>query len=380
MLSRFCLLAVLLLASSVATYAQVPAASAAPDPSRITLVIHGGAGTITRANMTPEKEKAYSEALDQALQVGYAILKRGGTSLDAVEASVRLMEDSPLFNAGKGAVFTHEGRNEMDAAIMNGQTLAAGAVAGVTVVRNPITAARAVMEKSEHVMMTGLGAEQFAREKGLQIVEPAYFFTQARHDQLQKALAEDRAAGTPDQLSAPTKATPAAAPAKTKLKAKAGKPTSAAPTLTPDVAGLIFTEGKQYGTVGAVALDQFGNLAAATSTGGMTNKRYGRVGDAPIIGCGTYADNQSCAVSCTGWGEYFIRATVARDVAARVEFGQQPVAQAAQATIDKVAKLGGDGGLVALDRQGNVAMPFNSEGMYRGFIKADGKSQIQIYK
>ncbi len=380
MLSRFCLLAVLLLASSVATYAQVPAASAAPDPSRITLVIHGGAGTITRANMTPEKEKAYSEALDQALQVGYAILKRGGTSLDAVEASVRLMEDSPLFNAGKGAVFTHEGRNEMDAAIMNGQTLAAGAVAGVTVVRNPITAARAVMEKSEHVMMTGLGAEQFAREKGLQIVEPAYFFTQARYDQLQKALAEDRAAGTPDQLNAPTKATPAAVPAKTKLKTKAGKPTSAAPTLTPDVAGLIFTEGKKYGTVGAVALDQFGNLAAATSTGGMTNKRYGRVGDAPIIGCGTYADNQSCAVSCTGWGEYFIRATVARDVAARVEFGQQPVAQAAQATIDKVAKLGGDGGLVALDRQGNVAMPFNSEGMYRGFIKADGKSQIQIYK
>jgi L-asparaginase / beta-aspartyl-peptidase len=378
MLSRFCLLAVLL-ASSVAAHAQSAAPAITPDPSRITLVIHGGAGTITRANMTPEKEKAYNEALDQALQAGYAILKRGGTSLDAVEATVRVMEDSPLFNAGKGAVFTHEGRNEMDAAVMNGQTLAAGAVAGVTVVRNPITAARAVMEKSEHVMMTGPGAEQFAREKGLQIVEPGYFFTQARYDQLQKALAEDRAAGTPDQLNAPTKATPAA-PVKVKLKTKAGKPTSAVPAPTPNEASLIFTEGKKYGTVGAVALDQFGNLAAATSTGGMTNKRYGRVGDAPIIGCGTYADNQSCAVSCTGWGEYFIRATVARDVAARVEFGQQPVAQAAQATIDKVAKLGGDGGLIALDRQGNVAMPFNSEGMYRGFIKADGKSQIQIYK
>jgi beta-aspartyl-peptidase (threonine type) len=356
-----------------------PAATLAPDPSRITLVIHGGAGTITRANMTPEKEQAYNAALDQALQAGYAVLKRGGTSMDAVEASVRVMEDSPLFNAGKGAVFTHEGRNEMDAAIMNGQNLAAGAVAGVTVVRNPIAAARAVMEKSEHVMMTGPGAEQFAREKGLTIVEPAYFFTQARYDQLQKALAEDRAAGTPDQLNAPTKAAPAAAPAKVKMKTKAGKPTSAVTDPAQD-ARLIFTEGKKYGTVGAVALDQYGNLAAATSTGGMTNKRYGRVGDAPIIGCGTYADNQSCAVSCTGWGEYFIRATVARDVAARVEFQQQPVAQAAQATIDKVAKLGGDGGLIALDRQGNLAMPFNSEGMYRGFIKADGKSQIQIYK
>lgn len=378
------LLAVLLLATPAALHAQSAAPAAAtlaPDPARITLVIHGGAGTITRANMTPEKEKAYNAALEQALQAGYAILKRGGTSLDAVEASVRVMEDSPLFNAGKGAVFTHEGRNEMDAAVMNGQTLAAGAVAGVTVVRNPITAARAVMEKSEHVMMTGPGAEQFAREKGLDIVEPSYFFTQARYDQLQKALAEDRAAGTPDQLNAPTKAAPApATPTKTKLKTKAGKPTSAVPAPTPEQSSLIFTEGKKYGTVGAVALDQFGNLAAATSTGGMTNKRYGRVGDAPIIGCGTYADNQSCAVSCTGWGEYFIRATVARDVAARVEFQRQPVAQAAQATIDKVAKLGGDGGLIALDRQGNVAMPFNSEGMYRGFIKADGKSQILIYK
>ncbi|WP_413775200.1 isoaspartyl peptidase/L-asparaginase family protein [Hymenobacter weizhouensis] len=327
--------------------------------------------------MTPDKEKAYNEALNQALDAGYAILKRGGTSLDAVEAAVRFMEDSPLFNAGKGAVFTHDGRNELDAAIMDGRTLAAGSVAGVTVVRNPITAARAVMEKSEHVMMVGPGAEQFAREKGLEIVEPKYFYTEARYQQLQKALAEERRPGTPDQLNAPSQsqvAAPAKAPTKTKVKVKPGKPQGSVPP------SLIFTEGKKYGTVGAVALDQFGNLAAATSTGGMTNKRYGRVGDAPIIGSGTYADNQSCAVSCTGWGEYFIRATVARDVAARVELQQLPVQQAAQATIDKVAKLGGDGGLIAVDRQGNIAMPFNSEGMYRAYIRATGERQVQIYK
>jgi L-asparaginase / beta-aspartyl-peptidase len=368
-------LLMLLLAAPGALRAQsaastaAPVASAAPDASRITLVIHGGAGTITRALMTPEKEKAYQDALNQALDAGYAVLKKGGTALDAVEASVRFMEDSPLFNAGKGAVFTHEGRNEMDAAIMDGRNLAAGSVAGITVVRNPIRAARAVMEKSEHVMMTGPGAEQFAREKGLEIVSPSYFYTDARHQQLQQALAEERKPGTPDQLNAPT------TPAKAKGKAKAGKPQG---LVLPE--SQIFTEGKKYGTVGAVALDQFGNLAAATSTGGMTNKRYGRVGDAPIIGCGTYADNQSCAVSCTGWGEYFIRATVARDIAARVEYLYQPLAEAAQATLDKVGKMGGDGGLIALDRQGNIALPFNSAGMYRAYIKANGERQVQIYK
>ncbi|QIX60838.1 isoaspartyl peptidase/L-asparaginase [Hymenobacter sp. BT18] len=372
-LSSF-LLAILL--SGTPLLAQVATGSAAApavDASRITLVIHGGAGTITRALMTPEKEKAYQEALEKALQAGYAILKKGGTSLDAVEATVRVMEDSPLFNAGKGAVFTHDGRNELDAAIMEGSTLKAGAVAGVTTVRNPISAARAVMEKSEHVMMVGAGAEQFAREKGLEIVKPDYFYTEARYQQLQNALQQEKSAGTPDVLNAPTK--PEALPKKTKVKMKNGKkskPTGATEN--------IFTEGKKYGTVGAVALDQYGNLAAATSTGGMTNKRYGRIGDAPIIGAGTYADNGSCAVSCTGWGEFFIRATVARDVAARVEYQRIPVQQAAQATIDKVGQLGGDGGLIALDRAGNVAMPFNSEGMYRGYIKADGKSQISIYK
>ncbi|MBG8552741.1 isoaspartyl peptidase/L-asparaginase [Hymenobacter sp. BT594] len=351
--------------------ASTPVATPAVDAGRITLVIHGGAGTITRALMTPEKEKAYQEALNKALQIGYAILKKGGTSLDAVEATVRFMEDSPLFNAGKGAVFTHEGRNELDASIMDGRTLKAGSVAGVTIVRNPISAARAVMEKSEHVMLTGAGAELFAREKGLEIVSPEYFYTEARYQQLQKALQAEKSAGTPDELNAPTK--PAALPKKTKLKLRNGRqPTGATEN--------IFTEGKKYGTVGAVALDQYGNLAAATSTGGMTNKRYGRVGDAPIIGAGTYADNSACAVSCTGWGEYFIRATVARDVAARVEYQRVPVQQAAQATIDKVGQMGGDGGLIALDAAGNVAMPFNSEGMYRGYIKADGKPQILIYK
>ena len=355
-----------LLAAPTLLWAQ----SAAPDPSRITLVIHGGAGTITRALMTPEKEKAYQAALNQALDAGYAVLKRGGTSLDAVESAIRVMEDSPLFNAGKGAVFTHDGRNEMDAAIMDGRTLAAGSVAGVTIVRNPIRAARTVMEQSEHVLLTGAGAEQFAREKQLDIVEPSYFYTEARHQQLEKALAEERKPGTPDQLNAP-----AASPEKVKVKRKPGKAQS---LVLPEEQ--IFTEGKKYGTVGAVALDQFGNLAAATSTGGMTNKRYGRVGDAPIIGAGTYADNQSCAVSCTGWGEYFIRGTVARDVAARMEFGKQPLAQAAQATIDKVEKLGGDGGLIALDREGHIALPFNSAGMYRAYIRATGERQVLIYK
>ncbi|MBT9391761.1 isoaspartyl peptidase/L-asparaginase [Hymenobacter sp. NST-14] len=366
--------------STTSSSAAAASAATAPDPSRITLVIHGGAGTITRALMTPEKEKAYQDALNQALDAGYAVLKGGGTSVDAVEAAIRVMEDSPLFNAGKGAVFTHDGRNEMDAAIMDGRTLAAGSVAGVTVVRNPVRAARAVMEQSEHVLLTGAGAEQFAREKQLDIVSPSYFYTEARHQQLEAALAGERKAGTPDQLNAPS-----ATPGKSKGKRKGGKAQGgkaqggkAQGAVLPEEQ--IFTEGKKYGTVGAVALDQFGNLAAATSTGGMTNKRYGRVGDAPIIGAGTYADNQSCAVSCTGWGEYFLRATVARDVAARVEFASQPLPQAAQATIDKVAKLGGDGGLIAVDRQGNIAMPFNSEGMYRAYIRATGERKVQIYK
>ncbi|WP_400193700.1 isoaspartyl peptidase/L-asparaginase family protein [Hymenobacter sp. B81] len=368
------LLVLLLLATGYAP-AQNPA-SRPVDPTRITLAIHGGAGTITRQNMTPEQEQAYREVLNQALQTGYAILKKGGTSLDAVEATVRVMEDSPLFNAGKGAVFTHDGRNELDAAIMDGSTLKAGSVAGVTTIRNPISAARSVMEKSEHVMMVGAGAEQFAKDQGLVLVDPSYFYTEARYQQLQKALRTSQGS-VGDQLNTPTKA--ATPPAKVLPSGKRSK-SSGGRKPQGYAEPPVFIEGRKYGTVGAVALDQYGNLAAATSTGGMTNKRYGRVGDAPLIGAGTYADNQSCAVSCTGWGEFFIRATVARDVAARVEYQQQPLTAAAQATLDKVARLGGDGGLVAVDAAGNVAMPFNTEGMYRGYIKANGQSNVLIYK
>ncbi|WP_022822368.1 isoaspartyl peptidase/L-asparaginase family protein [Hymenobacter norwichensis] len=380
-MQKFLLLLFAGLLGQLTPAAAQTSANASPS-GPFTLVIHGGAGTITKANMTAEQEKAYQDGLNKALQVGYTILKDGGTALDAVEATIRVMEDNPLFNAGKGAVFTHEGRNEMDASIMEGEKLRAGAVAGVTVVRNPITAARAVMEKSEHVLLTGPGAEQFAREQGLDIVEPSYFFTQARYDQLQKALSTEKSPSSLSQPSTPVKAAPTpTAPTKSKGKTKAGKPSSGlVPAGSQDLADLIFTEGRKYGTVGAVALDKQGNLAAATSTGGMTNKRYGRVGDAPIIGAGTYADNQSCAVSCTGWGEYFIRATVARDVAARMEYQKIPLSQAAQATIDKVDAMGGNGGLIALDRAGNITMPFNSEGMYRGFIKEDGRSQVLIYK
>lgn len=325
--------------------AQAPAASYA---NKITLVIHGGAGTILKANLTPEKEKAYHVALNEALQAGYAVLKRGGTSLDAVEAAIRVMEDSPLFNAGRGAVFTHEGKNEMDAAIMDGQTLKAGAIAGVSVIKNPITTARAVMEKSSHVMLTGTGAEQFAREKGLELVDPFYFRTEERWQQLQRIREQE----------------------KQELDHNGGKG-----SLSDSLSD------KKFGTVGAVALDQFGNLAAATSTGGMTNKRYGRVGDAPLIGAGTYADNQTCAVSATGHGEYFIRAVVAHDIAALMAYRKWGVKKAAEEVVmKKLVQMGGEGGVIALDRNGNFAMPFNSAGMYRGFIQADGKSTTRIYR
>ncbi|HVK48273.1 MAG TPA: isoaspartyl peptidase/L-asparaginase [Pseudobacter sp.] len=326
------------------------------DTSRTTvkpvLVIHGGAGTILKKNMTPEKERAYQDALRAALDKGYAILKRGGSAMDAVEAAVRSMEDNPLFNAGKGAVFTHEGKNEMDAAIMNGQTLAAGSVAGVTTIRNPVTAARAVMEKSQHVMMTGRGAEEFARLQGLEIVDPSYFYTEERWKGLERVKKEDSM--------------------KTELD-HGSKPTS----------GLKQPENKdsKYGTVGAVALDMQGNLAAATSTGGMTNKRYNRVGDAPIIGAGTYASNATCAISCTGWGEFFIRLVMAKTVSDMMEFGNWSLEKASIEMIQKrLPALGGDGGLIAVDKAGNFTMPFNTEGMYRGSVDREGKVTIKIYK
>ena len=327
--------------------------------NKITLVIHGGAGTITRQNMTPEKEKAYKETLETALRTGYAILKKGGTSMDAVEATIHVMEESPLFNAGKGAVFTHEGKNELDAAVMDGQSLKAGAVSGVTTVKSPISLARKIMDNSEHVMMAGKGAEEFAKKAGLEIVDPSYFYTQARWDGLQRALKDE----------------------KTELDHSASDSTKKTGLLQDHNPENIFVEGQKFGTVGAVALDQFGNLAAGTSTGGMTNKRYGRIGDAPIIGAGTYANNATCAVSATGHGEFFIRAVVGHDVSALMAYKNMPLKAAADLVVmKKLVKLGGEGGLIALDRQGNIAMPFNSEGMYRGYIKADGSLSVLIYK
>ncbi|MCF0058448.1 isoaspartyl peptidase/L-asparaginase family protein [Dyadobacter sp. CY356] len=343
-------------------YFLIQTSSAQDYSDKITLVIHGGAGTITRANMTPEKEKAYREVLNTALQKGYAVLKQGGTSEQAVEATIMVMEDSPLFNAGKGAVFTNEGKNEMDAAIMDGKTLKAGAIAGVTTIKNPIRGAIAVMEKSPHVLMAGKGADLFAKEQGLEIVDPSYFYTEARYKALLKAKEEekvelDHTENTKKEIL---------------KKPKTG--------FVKDE-DLIFTEGKKYGTVGCVALDKFGNLTAGTSTGGMTNKRYGRIGDAPIIGAGTYANNNTCAVSATGHGEFFIRSVVAYDISALMEYKGLSVKDAAdEVVMKKLVERGGEGGLIALDRNGNIAMPFNSEGMYRGYIKADGKSEVMIYK
>jgi len=302
------------------------------------LVMHGGAGVIKK-DLTPEKEKLVRADLEQALITGYAVLKSGGTSLDAVSKAIVVLEDSPRFNAGKGAVFTHDGSNELDAAIMDGATLRAGAVAGVHRVRNPILLARAVMEKSQHVMLVGDGAEQFAQQMGIALVDPSYFRTDERWQQLQEAL-----------------------------KAESNKQASA------------LGRAIHYGTVGAVALDAQGHLAAATSTGGMTNKRWGRVGDSPIIGAGTYA-NAHCAVSATGWGEYYIRATAAHDICARVEYAKAKVADAASTVVmDIVPKLGGDGGVIALDADGNFAMPFNTDGMYRGWVDRDGKAHVAILK
>ncbi len=304
------------------------------ESMKIRMVIHGGAGTIERRNMTAANEEAHRAALEQALKAGYAILQKNGSSLDAVEAAIRILEDNPLFNAGKGAVFTHEGTNELDSSIMDGRTRNAGAVASLQHVRNPITLARLVMEKSPHVMLSGAGAEAFARQMGQPLVDQKYFYTDERWQALQKVKG------------------------------------SSAPV----------SEKDKHGTVGAVALDQAGNLAAGTSTGGMTNKEFGRIGDSPIIGAGTYADNRTCAVSCTGDGEYFIRAAVAHDVSALMDYQGMPVEKAAAAAIEKVGKLGGTGGLIALDREGNFAMPFNTSGMYRGKVDAAGKISVEIYR
>lgn len=317
--------------------------------TKYVMVIHGGAGTILKEKMTPEKEAAYKAALTTALQKGYALLKTGKSSMEAVEATIHVMEDSPLFNAGKGAVFTHEGKNELDAAVMDGKSLKAGAVAGVTTIRNPISAAIAVMNQSEHVMMVGKGAEAFAKEAGLQIVDPKYFYTKERWDGLQRAIKEDAGASVLDHND--------------KKVQKLGA----------------MNVDNKFGTVGAVALDQSGNLAAGTSTGGMTNKKYGRVGDAPIIGAGTYANNNTAGISCTGWGEFYIRNVVAYDISAMMEYKQMTLQDAAAVALKKVADMGGDGGLIALDAKGNVTMPFNTKGMYRGTVTNDGKIEVKIY-
>ena len=305
-------------------------------------VMHGGAGTITRASMTPEKEKTIRATMETALRKGHDILVKGGTSLDAVEAAIRILEDSPEFNAGKGAVFTHEGRNELDASIMDGRTRAAGAVAGVTIIRNPISAARAVMEKSKHVLLSGRGAEQFAKSVGLEIVDPSYFRTERRWKELQRDILKEQ-----------------------------GKAHSE----------VVEPGDHKYGTVGAVALDAHGNLAAGTSTGGTSNKKYGRVGDSPIIGAGTFADNDSVAVSCTGTGEYFIRWSVAHEISSLYKYKNMSVEQAGNAVIHgELDPVKGDGGAIILDRKGNFSMPFNTEGMYRGWIGDDGVPHVLIYK
>ncbi|MBI6527842.1 isoaspartyl peptidase/L-asparaginase [Proteus vulgaris] len=321
----------------------------ANNQSPIRLVIHGGAGTITKGTITPEQEKEYKEKLTEALNAGYTVLNSGGTSIEAVQKSINVMEDSPLFNAGKGAVFTHDGRNELDASIMDGKTRNAGAVAGVTTVKNPINAAIAVMEKSPHVLMVSNGADLFAKEQGLTIVDPSYFRTEYRWQQLQKAIEKEQVVLDHD-----------------------GK--TAALFIDP------MMYDYKYGTVGAVALDQHGNLAAGTSTGGMTNKRYGRVGDSPIIGAGNYADNETVAVSATGSGEMFIRTLTAFNIAAQVKYQNLPLEKAAQNALDEVKAINGSGGVIVLDKSGNYTMSFNSEGMYRGTIGNDGKPVVAIYK
>ena len=311
------------------------AATAAESP--IAIVIHGGAGTIERSKLGAEQEAAMSADLNAALDAGYAVLEGGGASLDAVVAVVTRLEDSPHFNAGKGAVFTADGTNELDASIMDGATQRAGAVAGLTHIKNPVLLARAVMEKSVHVMMVGAGAERFAREVGIEFVEPDYFRTEGRWQQY--------------------------------LDAKAAAQKQAA-----------VPRSNYFGTVGAVALDRKGHLAAATSTGGMTLKKYGRIGDAPIIGAGTWADDR-CAVSATGWGEYFIRLNVAHDICARMRYAGDSLAKAADTVImERVPALGGNGGVIALDSSGNVRLPFNTSGMYRGYIDAKGKREVAIYR
>lgn len=298
------------------------------------MVIHGGAGDMHRKNMTGEMQLEYTAVLNRVLFVGDSVLAHGGSCMDAVEQSIMIMEDSPLFNAGKGAVFTHDGIVELDASVMDGNTLRAGAIAGVRDIKNPVRVAKAVMEKSEHVMLSGVGASQFAKEQGFVPVDNSYFQTEKRLKSLQEILLKERKAGI----------------------------------------------GDKHGTVGCVALDMDGNIAAGTSTGGMNNKKYGRIGDSPVIGAGTYANNETGGFSCTGHGEFFIRLGFSRDISALIEYKQLNIAAACREEIRKLTRLGGTGGVIGLDRKGNIAMEFNTSGMFRGYIKSDGEKMVAIFK
>lgn len=307
------------------------------SPTPFALAIHGGAGDITPQNLPTDQEEACRIALTEVLEKGYEMLRSGANSLDVVEATVRMLEDCPLFNAGKGASFTHDGRNELDASIMDGRTLQAGAVAGISFVRNPISAARAVMEQSPYVLLVGKGAEEFASERGLEIVDPSYFYTQRQFERLEELKSKG--------VAQPSKS------------------------------------GEKFGTVGAVALDSYGNLAAATSTGGMMNKRYGRIGDSPVVGSGTYANNATCAVSATGHGEHFICNVVAFDISALMEYkGLSVQAATEEVVLKKLVNRHGDGGVVAVDKNGNIAITFNSAGMYRGSVGTSGRLKVGIFR
>ncbi|TBW26793.1 isoaspartyl peptidase/L-asparaginase family protein [Gramella sp. KN1008] len=308
--------------------------------SPVSIAIHGGAGTLIKGKMTPEKEKSYRETLQLALDEGFSILKKNGSALDAVEKAVIVLEDSPLFNAGKGSVFTADGTHEMDAAIMEGKDLKAGSVSLVTRIKNPVSLARVIMEKSPHVLLAGQGAMDFAKLHGFQLENEDYFYDEFRYQQWQKIKDSDHF-----QLDHSDR------------------------------------KDSKFGTVGAVACDANRNIAAATSTGGMTNKNWGRIGDSPLIGIGNYANNETCAVSCTGSGEFFIRGVVAYDLSCLIEYKKLPLKEAADEVIFKrLPKLKGDGGLIAVDRSGNITMPFNTEGMYRGMRNSNGENKIAIYE
>ncbi len=316
------------------------------EKMKYAIAIHGGAGYITKENISEVKAEEYRGKLNEALDAGEKVLKEGGKAIDAVTAAIQVMENSPLFNAGKGAVFTYDEKNELDASIMDGKTKNAGAVAGVTMIKNPILGAKAVMEKSKHVMLTGDGGNDFAKSVGLEMVSPSYFKIEERLKRVKEIKKEKKKDMELDHSKSSGKA---------------------------------YGNDDKFGTVGCVALDQNGNLAAGTSTGGMTNKRWNRIGDSPVIGAGTYASNQSCAISCTGHGEYFIRSVAAYDVCARMELQGKKLNEAAQETLDNIKKLGGEGGLIGLDNHGNYSLIFNTPGMFRGYRNANGKSEVALF-